>query len=100
MSKWLRPVLQVAVGGTVLLAAVTWLSGGCGEQIAPDDRPPEAISSVPPGDTVAVQEVRAPVYEQASGTIASARHTTISSKILARIEEILVRAGSEVARDD
>ena len=101
MSKLLRPVLQVVVGGTVLLAAVIWLSGGFGEQIAaPDDRPPEGGSPVASGDTVAVQEVWATVYEQASGTIASARHTTISSKILARIDEILVHAGSEVARDD
>jgi membrane fusion protein (multidrug efflux system) len=100
MSKLLRPVLQLVVGGIVLLAAVIWLSGGFGEQIGPDDRPPATGSPVASGDTVSVQEVWATVYEQASGTIASARHTTISSKILARIDEILVRAGSEVARDD
>jgi RND family efflux transporter MFP subunit len=100
MSKLLRPLLQVAIGGAVLVAAVVWLSGGCGERIGPDDRPPEDISAAAPVDSVTVQEVWAPVYEQASGTIASARHTTVSSKILARVEEIPVRAGSEVARDD
>jgi RND family efflux transporter MFP subunit len=44
-----------------------------------------------------VEQERAQIFESASGTLYSARHTTISSKILARIEAIAVRAGDEIA---
>jgi RND family efflux transporter MFP subunit len=47
-----------------------------------------------------VERVVEPVFEQVSGTVASARHTTISSEILARIEDVRVRAGTQVSEGD
>ncbi|MBW2422528.1 MAG: efflux RND transporter periplasmic adaptor subunit [Deltaproteobacteria bacterium] len=87
------------MGGAVLLGAVAWLSGGCGERIGPDDATHAAAKGVADAPRDEVVEERAPVFEQASGSLVSSRHTTISSKILARIEEILVRAGDVVVRD-
>jgi RND family efflux transporter MFP subunit len=76
--------------------AVVWLSGGCGERI----EPLEAADARPrlPDDaaTETVAEMRTPAFEPASGTISSSRHAAVSAKTMARIEEILVRAGSQV----
>ncbi len=96
MSKVMKNVVQIVVGGGVLFAAVAWLSGGCGERVGPDDVRTAAGTSADDAEIAIVSEERAMVYEAASGTIYSARHTTISSKILARIEAIPVRAGDEI----
>lgn len=96
MSNLTRNVLQIVIGGAVLLAAVVWLSGGCGERIGPDDEVGRAGAEAVSGETATVREEAGMVYEDVSGTIFSARHTTISSKILARIEAIPVRAGDEI----
>jgi RND family efflux transporter MFP subunit len=96
MSNSIKNVLQIVVGGAVLFAAVALLSGMCGERIGPDDARPEAETRAGSGRTAEVIEETARVYEEVSGTLVSARHTTISSKILARIESIPVRAGDEI----
>jgi membrane fusion protein (multidrug efflux system) len=96
MNPIMKNVLQIVVGGGVLIAAVAWLSGGCSERIGPEDGPGHAEGAPIVGETVQVIEERAMVYEDVSGTVFSARHTTISSKILARIESITVRAGDEI----
>jgi len=97
MNDLTKAALQAILGGAVLVAAVVALSGGCGERIAPGDVPP-GVHALPADARIApVVSEDAVVYEQVSGTIYSARHTTISSKILARIEQIPVRAGDEVA---
>jgi RND family efflux transporter MFP subunit len=98
MSALLRNLLQAGSGAVVLVAAVAWLSGSCGERIAPDELALEHEAISPDARTGLVEEERAPLFEQASGTVSSAHHTTISSKILARIEEIPVRAGAEIEK--
>jgi len=90
---WLRVSALVAVLGSSLL----WLSGACRERIG--SRVPESATS-PGSPTATVEERLEPVIEEASGTLVSARHTTVSSKILARIEEVRVRAGAEVREGD
>jgi len=90
---WMRLAALVSVLG----AALWWLSGGCHERIAPGELE-RAQGSAPA--TALVEEVLEPVVEEASGTLVSARHTTVSAKILARIEDVRVRAGSEVREGD
>jgi len=95
MSNSMKNLLQISVGGLVLVASVALLSGMCGKRIGPDDvKPAGALRAE--GDVAEVVEERAMAYEEVSGTIFSARHTTISSKILARIDSIPVRAGDEI----
>jgi RND family efflux transporter MFP subunit len=96
MSRLAKSLLQIAIGGTVLVAAVAWLSGGCGEKVGPEDGREAAATAGARGPLAEVVEETATMYEEASGTVFSARHTTISSKILARIEAIPVRAGDEI----
>lgn len=101
MIRALRPLLRLAAGALALGAALVWLSGGCGERIGPGQdieaegaRAPEGAATAP------VEERTTPAVEWASGTIASAHETTISSKILARIAAIPVSAGSVVETGD
>lgn len=100
MSDTVKRLVQLAVGGAVLVGAVAWLSGACGERIAPGDLPVAAVAAPADAPRARVEEVRTPVAEWTSGTVASAHETTISSKILARIAAIPVRAGSVVSAGD
>ena len=96
MSNLLRNITQAAVGGAVLVAAVVWLSGGCGERIGSEDLTLAPATAPGSGGVVEVVERESDFFEQASGTISPARHTTVSSKILAGIDAIAVRAGDVV----
>jgi RND family efflux transporter MFP subunit len=88
--------LQAVLGGAVLVGAVVWLSGGCADRIPAEDLAPVAREHADADALADVVEEVAQVYEQASGTVLSARHTTVSSKILARIDQIPVRAGDVI----
>ena len=93
-----RRVAEAALGVLVLGAAVSWLSGGCEERVAPGRV--EAETAAAEGRAVPVEESSEPAVEWSSGQLASARHTAVSSRVLARIEEVRVRAGSRVAEGD
>lgn len=96
MSARTKNALQLVIGGAVLFAAVAWLSGGCSDKIGPEDgRDADAFVEAGAATAVVLEE-HGVVFEEVSGTIFSARHTTISSKILARIEAMPVRAGDEI----
>lgn len=97
-ASTLRNLVQVGIGGLVLTAAVVWLSGGCGARIAPDEGPP--LGRDWSGETTAVERRSIEEAEWASGTVASARHAAVSSRVLATIREVRVRAGSEVRAGD
>jgi membrane fusion protein (multidrug efflux system) len=100
VSGGARRMVELAGGTLAVVVAVAWISGACGERIAPGELPAPG-TRLPAGAPVAVVEaVREPVVEHVSGTVASARETTISAKILARIAEIPVVAGSVVAEGD
>jgi RND family efflux transporter MFP subunit len=96
-AGWRRGLEGVAM----LLAvgvAVAWLSGGCGERIGPGvvGGPGEAAA----GPVAPVERVLGPSIEWASGAVESARRTAVASRILARIEQVRVAAGSEVRQGD
>jgi len=80
-------------------AALTLLlAPGCRE------RGPVPASAPGPGGSqgrIAVVEERVePALEWSSGQVASARHAAVSSRVLARIEAVRVRAGSSVEADE
>jgi RND family efflux transporter MFP subunit len=94
----LRRGLEAGIAGIALTLAVAWLSGGCEERV-----PAGAVDvagSEPAGEVAVVEEVTEPAFEWASGEVASARHTAVASRVLARIEAIRVRAGSPVSEGD
>jgi len=100
MSASLGRVVQVGAGIALVVATVAWLSGSCGEKIEPGSAPPATSSDTADSTTVAVERTLEAVVEAVSGTVVSARHTTVSAKILARIEDVKVRAGSESGAGD
>jgi membrane fusion protein, multidrug efflux system len=99
MTPVARRSLVAGIAFAVLVTAVRWLSGGCGERIAPGEVEPKDAAGIAP-HAVAAEERSGTSYEWASGEIASARHTAVSSRVLARIEQVRVRAGSTVAVGD
>jgi membrane fusion protein, multidrug efflux system len=98
MTSGMRRALEAGLGFAVLAGAVTWLSGGCEEKLAPGRVEPAALRAEGPG--VPVETRVEPALEWESGELASARHTAVSSRVLARIEDVRVRAGSRVAEGD
>lgn len=94
MRAGLRRALEAALGLGAIAAAVVWLSGGCGERIAPGrGGAPRPLAE---GPTAEVERVVGETVEWTSGAVESARRTAVSSRILARIEAVTVTAGSEV----
>jgi membrane fusion protein (multidrug efflux system) len=91
-------LLRLALGAAALGAALIWLSGGCGERIEPGSAPRPPLPETAPA--APVESVTGRAVERASGSVASARQTTVSAKILARIEAIAVRAGDVVQAGD
>jgi membrane fusion protein (multidrug efflux system) len=73
-----------------IVAAAALACGGESEPAAP----PAAAQG---GEVVTVAAERGPVTEWASGSVASARHTVVASRVLATIEDVRVRSGAEVA---
>lgn len=97
---WLRRLVEGAVGVALLMLAVLWLSGWFGARVAPGSVEPPARRMAPDDRVVAAELREEPATEWTSGTVASARRTAVSSRVLARIERIAVRAGSVVEEGD
>jgi RND family efflux transporter MFP subunit len=98
MSTRIRRAAEAVAGVAVLSLAVAWLSGGCEERIAPGVAP--EASGAPVAASAPARALRGPEVEWASGAVESARRTAVASRILARIEEVRVAAGSEVSEGD
>lgn len=89
--------------GLVVLVAITlivaWLSGWFEEKIPPGQAETTG-AEIPADATTVVERVVEPAVEWVSGTVQSVRQTTVAARILARIEDVRVAAGDEVARGD
>lgn len=96
----LRRILQGVAVLLVIAVAVGWLSGWFESKIPGDGAVPGVAQVIAESDTVAVESVVEPAFEWASGTVRSARRTTVAARILARIEEVRVTAGEDVAAGD
>mgnify|MGYP001254351485 CR=1 FL=1 len=82
----------------VLLLLIAWLSGSFADKIAPVVLPSsDALSE---NETVVVRKVTRRRREKVAGTVTAKQTTLISSRILAPIERIAVRAGDEVKAGD
>jgi membrane fusion protein (multidrug efflux system) len=83
----------------VIALAVAWLSGWFETKIPPGTVE-QAGAQVAPQGTAVVERIAEPAVEWASGTVESAKSTTVASRIVARIEQVHVSAGDEVAEGD
>lgn len=88
-KTWLLPAVSVLL----LLFIVAWMAGAFREKIEPGLILPEPAVSQ---DTVAVTREEITVTEPVPASIGARQATTISSRTLARITQITVRAGDTV----
>jgi len=84
----------------ILILLVMFLSGSFGDRIAPGVLESAELQLPADAATASVQEETLAVHEEATGTVQAQRHTVVSSRLLATIEEILVRAGDDVRQGD
>jgi RND family efflux transporter MFP subunit len=82
----------------MLLLLIAWLAGSFDEKIAPEVLPIRDAEL--DSETVLVQNVKRKRREKVAGTITAKQTTLISSRILAPIDRIAVRAGDEVKTGD
>ena len=83
-----------------IVISVAWLSGWFEEKIPPGERATKGASVDVGTEVATVMAVTDAATEWASGTIESARRTTVASRILARVIEVRVAAGDEVVAGD
>lgn len=93
MKKIVLPLLAIIA----LLLMIAWMAGLFTEKIQPDTRSPERSTA---GEPIAVEEVDITVIEKVPATVEAAQATLISSRLLARIVAVNVRAGDSVVRGD
>ena len=93
MKKLLIPGLSLLLLGLI----VAWMADLFNDRIEPGLAPAARISS---NDAVPVGSMVVPMLEKVAGTISAKQATDISSRILARIETIKVRAGDSVKKGD
>lgn len=99
LRVFLRSILPIVAGIAALIVVIAWLAGAFESKIAPELKTAEE-RRVGEQPTAAVRRVTRRSIEQAVGTLKAARRTQISSKVLATIDEITVRAGDFVERGD
>ena len=97
IKKAFIPVIAIII----LLTMVAWLAGSFDEKIAPKLQGNQHLkSSVPISEQFIVSYKELIAYEPVSAGIEAKQATIISSRLLARIEQIKVRAGDTVAQGD
>jgi RND family efflux transporter MFP subunit len=88
------------IGGVALLVAIVLqLAGVFDERIAPGEGEEQAWPRVA-GESVAVVKIDDPVFERYPGTVSPEREAGISARLIARVQEILVRPGQRVAKGE
>jgi RND family efflux transporter MFP subunit len=97
-----KSVLPAVVGLMVLVLIIAWLAGVFTEK-TPGGQTAVAggeQDAGTPRQTYVVEPKEKPYIVEAIGTLKAASRTVISSRVLARINRITVRAGDAVKKDD
>ena len=87
------PLLAIVV----LLLMVGWMAGLFSEKIPPGVNPPETVNV---DEAVAVAAVNVTIIEKVPASVEATQATLISSRLMARIVAVNVRAGDSVSRGD
>ena len=92
-NNWLFPVLAL----TVLLLAVAWMAGAFKQKLSPGLG---AEADVQGQEFVLAEQREVQLFESVPGTLAAKQATLVSSRVMARITKITVRAGDSVKAGD
>jgi len=90
--------LQAGGALVVLVVIILWMSGFFIAKIEPGAAEVRAETAPPDAPTGRVEEATMPVFEEAAGTVQSARKTMVSSRIVGTIRDVTVRAGDTVEK--
>ncbi|WP_317930044.1 efflux RND transporter periplasmic adaptor subunit [Halioxenophilus sp. WMMB6] len=93
ITKWLFPVAAVVV----LLVMVAWMAGSFDDKVPPGQR---AVSAPDTSDAVVVELQSLPLFEAVPASVEAKQATLIAARLLARIEQVKVRAGDLVKAGD
>ncbi len=100
LGAMVRSVLPLLIGLAALVVVIAYLAGFFNEKIPGGQSPVRAAERNMPAD-YALYEVQVrvkPMVEEAIGTLKAASRTEISSRVLAPINRITVRAGDTVEK--
>jgi len=93
-TKILIPIVAI----TLLLLMVAWLAGAFKDKVSPAfDQNTPTLTSIP---TFTVISSREAIFEGVAASVTAKQATIISSRLLARINKIKVRAGDDVKKGD
>ena len=99
-QKILMPIIAL----TILLLMVAWLAGSFDEKVSPalnkDINKSQNMAAIDKNNTYKVVASTDTIFESVSASVEAKQATIISSRILARIDSIKVRAGDKVKRGD
>jgi RND family efflux transporter MFP subunit len=94
-----KSVVPIIGGLVVLVLVIAWLAGSFESKIAPSTPTANRLQFAGQATDI-VHEVTKDYIEEAIGTLKAASRSVISAKVLARIDEIAVTAGDQVATGD
>lgn len=95
--KALQGIAAGAAALVALVAAIAWFAGAFGEKIPPGEVAARVEALPPDARLHVVEAATETVARQATGTIVAKSETSVSSRILARVLSVAVRAGDTVA---
>jgi RND family efflux transporter MFP subunit len=96
IMKLRLPVIAIVL----LVAMVAWLAGAFNEKVEPGQRTPQALPNLSElkAQVYELKLVEGEVYEPVPAGIEAKQNSIISSRILAKIEKVHVRAGQQVEK--
>ena len=89
--QFIMPLLALSV----LALTIVWMAGGFSDKVAPGLVSPEPVTLT---DSVEVKLTRVAKIEAAAASLTARETTLIASRIMARIDNIAVRAGDQVSQ--
>jgi RND family efflux transporter MFP subunit len=98
ITRMIRETLLWIGGLTLLALIVAYLAGAFREKTPPGEVAAPAPAAPAFGSVGLVEQVAEPLIERVPGTLSAVRDATISSRIMAAIGEVAVRAGDRVER--
>ncbi len=101
LKRMLVKVLPAVAGLAGLVALMAYMAGAFNTEVRPPGRLESPSRTLPDGAVVApVLPIEQLYVEEAIGSLKAADRTEISSRVMAAIEEVAVRAGSNVTAGD
>tara|TARA_R110002110_G_scaffold406421_1_gene626288 strand:+ start:90563 stop:91627 length:1065 start_codon:yes stop_codon:yes gene_type:complete len=95
MKRFAKALLLPVTGILALLLVVGWMAGMFSDKLKPGSTS-QAAAPVKSGDVIIARQREQPQFESVPASVEAKQATVISSRILARIERIHVRAGDTV----